>query len=139
MAKFSGQDFRIKIRVSTGPDVYTAIAGFRSDGMTLNNEAIDVTDKDGTLWKTLLEGAGVQSISLKGSGIVSDAAVFKTTLMGAAMGKTFLHLKLESGLGDTFIGDFLVTSLERGGEYNKEETFSCTFDSAGVIAYTAAT
>ena len=46
MAKFSGQDFRIKIRVSTGPDVYTAIAGFRSDGMTLNNEAIDVTDKD---------------------------------------------------------------------------------------------
>jgi len=32
-----------------------------------------------------------------------------------------------------------VTSLERGGEYNKEETFSCTFDSAGVIAYTAAT
>ena len=75
---------------------------------------------------------------MKGSGIVSDAAVFKTTLMGAAMGKTFLHLKLESGLGDTFIGDFLVTSLERGGEYNKEETFSCTFDSAGVIAYTAA-
>ena len=46
MAKFSGQDFRIKIRVSTGPDVYTAIAGFRSDGMTLNNEAIDVTDKE---------------------------------------------------------------------------------------------
>lgn len=139
MAKFKGQDFRIKIRVSTGPDVYTAIAGFRSDSMTLNNEAIDVTDKDGTLWKTLLEGAGVQSMSLKGSGIVSDAAIFKTTLMGAAVGKTFLHLKLESGLGDTFIGDFLVTSLERGGEYNKEETFSCTFDSAGVIAYTAAT
>ena len=138
MAKFSGQDFRIKIRVSTGPDVYTAIAGFRSDGMTLNNEAIDVTDKDGTLWKTLLEGAGVQSMSLKGSGIVSDAAVFKTTLMGAAMAKTFLHLKLESGLGDTFVGDFLVTSLERGGEYNKEETFSCTFDSAAAITYTAA-
>ena len=138
MAKFSGQDFRIKIRVSTGPDVYTAIAGFRSDGMTLNNEAIDVTDKDGTLWKTLLEGAGVQSISLKGSGIVTDAAVFKTTLMGAAMGKTFLHLKLESGLGDTFVGDFLVTSLERGGEYNKEETFSCTFDSAAAVTYTAA-
>ncbi len=80
-----------------------------------------------------------KALGLKGSGIVSDAAVFKTTLMAAAVaGKTFLHLKLESGLGDTFIGDFLVTSLERGGEYNKEETFSCTFDSAGVIAYTAA-
>lgn len=138
MAKFTGQDFRIKIRVSTGPDVYTAIAGFRSDSMTLNNEAIDVTDKDGTLWKELLEGAGVQSMSLKGSGIVSDAAIFKTTLMGAAVGKTFVNLKLESGLGDTFIGNFLITSLERGGEYNKEETFSCSFDSAGAIAYTAA-
>jgi len=54
------------------------------------------------------------------------------------MAKTFLHLKLESGLGDTFVGDFLVTSLERGGEYNKEETFSCTFDSAAAITYTAA-
>lgn len=138
MAKFTGQDFRIKIRVSTGPDVYTAIAGFRSDSMTLNNEAIDVTDKDGTLWKELLEGAGVQSMSLKGSGIVSDAAIFKTTLMGAAVGKTFVKLKLESGLGDVFVGDFLITSLERGGEYNKEETFSCSFDSAGEISYTAA-
>ena len=65
MAKFSGQDFRIKIRTATGtPDTYTAIAGFRSDGMTLNNEAIDVTDKDGTLWKTLLEGAGLSLIHI---------------------------------------------------------------------------
>ena len=47
MPKFKGRDLRIKVRTSTGPDVFTVVGGARSDGITINNETVDVTDKDG--------------------------------------------------------------------------------------------
>ena len=36
MAKFKGRDLRIKVRTSTGPDVFTVVGGARSDGITIN-------------------------------------------------------------------------------------------------------
>ena len=40
-------------------------------------------------------------------------------------------------IGDVLQGSFAVPSCERSGEYNKEETFSITLESAGTITYTA--
>ncbi|WP_413777052.1 phage tail tube protein [Streptococcus pneumoniae] len=50
----------------------------------------------------------------------------------------FINARIESNLNEVYEGAFKITSMESSGEYNKEETFSCSFDSAGVIAYTAA-
>ena len=137
MAKFKGRELRIKVRVSTGPDVFTVIGGIRTESMTINSETVDVTDKDGNGWRELLEGAGITSMSLKGSGVVSDDAVFTDHIMAAVMANTHVVLKIESGLGDVWQGTFAVPSAERAGEYNKEETFSITLESAGTITYTA--
>lgn len=137
MAKYKGRDLRIKVRVSTSPDVYTAVGGIRSESMTINSETVDVTDKDSAGWRNLLEGAGITSMSVKGSGVVSDNAVFTDHVMVAKMANTHLHIKIESGAGDTWVGDFAIPSVERGGEYNKEETFSITLESAGTVTYTA--
>ena len=65
MAKFKGRDLRIKVRTSTSPETFTVIGGARSDGITINNETVDVTDKDGAGWRELLQGAGITSMSLK--------------------------------------------------------------------------
>lgn len=137
MAKFKGRELRIKVRVSTGPDVFTVIGGIRTESMTINSETVDVTDKDGNGWRELLEGAGITSMSLKGSGVVSDDTVFTDHIMAAVMANTHVVLKIESGLGDVWQGTFAVPSAERAGEYNKEETFSITLESAGTITYTA--
>jgi len=138
MAKYKGRDLRIKVRVSTGPDVFTVVGGARSDGITINNETVDVTDKDGGGMRELLQGAGITSMSLKLSGVVSDNTVFTDHIMAAVMANTHVVLKIESGLGDVWTGSFAVPSCERSGEYNKEETFSASFESAGTITYTAA-
>lgn len=136
MAKFKGREFRVSVRVSTGPDVFTVIGGIRSESLTINSETVDVTDKDGNGWRELLEGAGITSMSIKGSGVVSDNTVFTDHIMVAKMADTHLTIKLESGLGDIFTGVFAIPSVERGGEYNKEETFSISLESAGEITYT---
>ena len=71
-------------------------------------------------------------------GVVSNNDVFTDHIMAAVMNNTHVVLKIESGLGDIWQGSFAVPSCERSGEYNKEETFSASFESAGTITYTAA-
>ena len=137
MSKYKGRELRIKVRTSTGPDVFAVVGGIRTESMTINSETVDVTDKDGNGWRELLEGAGITSMSLKGSGVVSDNAVFTDHIMVAKMENTHLVLKIESGLGDVWQGTFAIPSVERSGEYNKEENFSITLESAGAITYTA--
>jgi len=127
MSKLKGQFFRLYVEIDS---TFTLLAALRSTTMTLNNEAIDVTDKDGSLWKTLLEGAGVESISIKASGICNNSASFLFIRSSVITG-TFINARIESNLNKVCEGAFKITSMESSGEYNKEEIFSLTLDSNG--------
>ena len=134
---YKGRELRIKVRIDWSR-CFTVIGGIRTESMTINSETVDVTDKDGNGWRELLEGAGITSMSLKGSGVVSDNAVFTDHIMAAVMANTHVVLKIESGLGDVWQGTFAIQVAERSGEYNKEENFQhYTLESAGTITYTA--
>jgi len=126
MSKLKGQFFRLYVEIDS---VFTLIAALRSTTMSLNNEQIDVTDKDGTLWKTLLENAGVQSISIKASGMCNNSASFAFVRSSVITG-TFITARIESNLNGVYQGTFKITSMESSGEYNKEEIFSLTLDSS---------
>lgn len=129
MSKLNGQFFRLYVEIDS---TFTLLAALRSTTMTLNNEAIDVTDKDGSLWKTLLEGAGVESISIKASGICNNSASFLFIRSSVITG-AFINARIESNLNEVYVyeGAFKITSMESSGEYNKEEIFSLTLDSNG--------
>lgn len=114
--------------------VYETVGGMRTTGFTLNNEQVDITDKDGKMWKQLLEAAGVQSMSIKLAGVFKTTAALKAANQ-QAVDNTFADYRLISDAGDSFTGPFAIPSLERAGEYNKEETYSLTLDSAGDIVY----
>lgn len=131
MSKLKGQFFRLYVEIDS---TFTLLAALRSTTMTLNNEAIDVTDKDGSLWKTLLECAGVESISIKASGICNNSASFLFIRSSVITG-AFINARIESNLNyrlrEVYEGAFKITSMESSGEYNKEEIFSLTLDSNG--------
>jgi len=127
MSKLKGQFFRLYVEIDS---VFTLLAALRSTTMTLNNEAVDITDKDGSLWKTLLQGAGVESISIKASGICNNSASFAFIRSSVITG-TFINARIESNLNKVCEGAFKITSMESSGEYNKEEIFSLTLDSNG--------
>lgn len=135
MAKGKGRDYLVKVGNGAGPEVFTTVAGMRSTSMTLNNETVDVTDKDGVPWRALLAQSGVQSMSIKLSGVMSDAAS-AMDMQAKAFANTIHNFQLISGLGDMFAGPFQIASMERGGDHNKEETYSLTLESAGTITYT---
>lgn len=132
MAATQGKLF-VLVDASGSPEV--TIAKARSNSISVNGETVDITSKGSSGYRELLSGAGIRSVSLSVSGVYDDAAYDKTLLDRSMDGATHAF-KVIDGNGDYFSGDFIVTSYERGGEYNGEVTFSATLESAGVVAYT---
>jgi TP901-1 family phage major tail protein len=145
MAAQKGLDVLMKIDIS---GTKTTIGGLRSTSITLNDESVDITNKDSLGNRTLLAGAGVNSLSVSGSGVFTDSAaeVAVRTAFAAQQntsdGTSAQTAAFESfqfripNLG-TYTGAFQITSLEYAGEYNGEATYSMSFESAGYITFAA--
>ena len=142
MAAGKGSSFLLKEN-STGTPA--TIGGLRSTSMTINGEMVDITDKDSNAFissgndkaRTLLQGGGVRSMSISASGVFTDSTG-ENNLRGAAFTGSSVNYDLVFGDGSDVKGAFIVTSYERAGEFNGEETFSCTLESNGTITYTNA-
>ena len=61
--KFKGRELESKFAYRQAR-CFTVIGGIRTRSMTINNETVDVTDKDGNGF-AFVEGAGITSMSLK--------------------------------------------------------------------------
>lgn len=104
------------------------IVGARTDSVTVNNEPLDITDKDDAGWRTMLADAGVRTVSCEIEGVLKD-----TTLLGDAVGTASTALFKEcvvtiSGLG-TLTGDFFLNSVQIGAEQADVVTFTATLES----------
>ena len=134
MAAQKGSAMLMKVGNAGSPETFTTIAGLRSTSLTVNNESVDVTNKDSSNNRTLLADAGVQSISVSGSGVFTDGAS-ETTLKTNALADTQNNYQFLVPDFGTYTGAFQLTSLEYGGEYNGEVTYSFTFESSGAITF----
>lgn len=134
MAAQKGSAVLIKVGAD-GSEV--TIGGLRSSSITLNDETVDVTTKDSANIRELLPNGGIQSVSISGSGVFTDAASEGTvrTAFGAATFSRFTFIIPDFG---DYAGDFQVTTLEYAGEYNGEATYSMAFESSGACGFTPA-
>ena len=122
---------------ATPTENFTTVGGLRTTGFTHNNQTVDATNKDSGAWRELLDGAGTRSITISGSGVFTDAAS-EETVRGFAMNNQIKNYKMTFGNGDSMTGPFQITSYQRAGNYNNEETYSISLASAGAITFTAA-
>ena len=142
MAAGKGSSFLLKDN-STGTPA--TVGGLRSTSMTINGEAVDITTKDSNAFITsgndkardLLQGGGVRSMSISASGVFTDSST-ENILRGFAFDGAIQNYDLVFSDGSKISGAFLVTSYERAGEFNGEETYSVTLESSNTITYTNA-
>jgi len=127
MAALSGRKLRLK-RGST------AIAGARSDSITINNEPIDITSKDDAGWRTYLADAGVRSIDCEVQGVTIDST-FLALAVGAGSALLEAYTVEVLGIG-SFSGNFYLASLALTGEQADAVTFTATIQSSGAITFT---
>jgi len=134
MAQQKGRLFLLKL----GSDgLGGTLAGLRENSFTINNEPVDVTNKDSGGWRTLLEGAGTQSVSISANGVASDSATYET-LKGYAQANSINGYQLIGPDNDALSGSFQITSLQESGAHNDAITFSITLESSGTISFTQA-
>ena len=142
MAAGKGSSFLLKDN-STGTPA--TMGGLRSTSMTINGEAVDITTKDSNAFissgndkaRDLLQGGGVRSMTLSASGVFTDSST-ENILRGFAFDGAIQNYDLVFSDGSKISGAFLVTSYERAGEFNGEETYSVTLESSNTITYTNA-
>ena len=134
MAAQKGSAMLMKVGNGGSPESFTTIGGLRSTSLTINNESVDVTNKDSSNNRTMLAAAGVQSISVSGSGVFTDAAS-ETTIKTNVLADTIDNYQFLVPDFGTFTGGFQVTSVEYAGEYNGEVTYSMSFESSGAITF----
>jgi TP901-1 family phage major tail protein len=134
MAAQQGKALLMKIGNAASPEVFTTIGGMRSNTLTMNDEMVDITNKDSAGARTILAQGGVNSITIAGSGVFTDSAS-ETTLKGKFNVSALTNYQFLVPNFGTFTGSFMLTSLEYAGEYNGEVTYSFTFESSGAITF----
>jgi TP901-1 family phage major tail protein len=136
MAVQSGKYLLIKVDM-VGDGQFQTIAGLRATRINFNAETVDVTSLESAGgWRELLAGAGVKSASISGSGVFRDEATdarARQIFFDSEMPR-FQVIVPSFGIIE---GEFQITSLEYGGNYNGEASFDLSMASAGALTFTA--
>lgn len=136
MVAQKGKDLLIKLDLSGAGDFET-VAGLRATRISFNAETVDVTTLDSRGgWRELLNGAGVKSAAITGSGIFKDAETDERTRQVFFDGQTPAWQVVIPDFG-VVEGAFMLTSIEYAGDYNGEATYELSMASAGLLEFTA--
>lgn len=134
MSKLAGRKVRIYEGLTVGTG--TLVAGARSDSISINNAAIDITDKGDDGWRTFLNDASVRTVEMSVEGLLDGSS-----LLAKAFGAT------TSLLGDYVIdidgigvvaGKFHFSSMEIGAPHDDAATFTASIASSGEITFSPA-
>jgi predicted secreted protein len=130
MAKRCGNDFYLQVKVAS---VWQRLDTARSDSGVINNEAVDATAK-GDGWRQILDGCGVQAVTLSSQGLVAAPAVALDALELASRTGAIVEARLiTNDANPLYEGFYKVTSFERDGEYNDAEGYSVSLESTGTV------
>ena len=100
----------------------------------MNDEMVDITNKDTGRARTILAQGGTTSMTVTGSGVFTDTPS-ETTLRSKFDESGTTNFQFLVPNFGTFTGGFRLTTLEYGGEFNGEVTYSFTFESSGSITF----
>jgi TP901-1 family phage major tail protein len=136
MAAKSGKDVLLKLD-SDGNNNFISVAGLRSSNIAFNSTTVDITNASSTgQWRELLEGAGVKSASISGSGVFRDSTTDATIrqLFFANSVRSWQVVIPDFG---TINGLFQLTALEYSGNYDGAATYEIALVSAGELQFSS--
>ena len=137
MTAQKGKDLLLKVD-SDGAGAFVTVAGLRARNLSFNAATVDVTDQESSgRWRELLEGAGIKTARIAGSGIFKDASSDETLRQYFFNGTVRDWQVIVPDLG-TVEGPFQIATLEYGGQHDGEVTFDMSLESAGALSFAAA-
>ena len=128
-----GSAFLLKIGSGGASPTYATVAGLKTTQLSINGDAVAITNKDSNGWRDLLSGAGVRSVSVSGSGIFTGSSA-ESQLRGLALSGQLANYELSFESGERMQGRFLVSRLEYAGDFNGERNYTLALESSGEVA-----
>lgn len=128
-----GSAFLLKVGDGGADPSFATVAGLRTTQLSINGEAVVVTNKDSGGWRQLLSGAGVRSVSVSGAGVFTGSAA-EARIKANALSGVIDDYRLSFESGDSMTGRFLVTRLDYAGDFNGERSYTLSLESSGQVA-----
>ena len=132
MAAERGSAFLLKLGAGV-PVSYSTVAGLKTTQLSINGDAVAITNKGSGGWRELLSGAGVRSVSVAASGIFTGSSA-ESEIRGLALSGTLQDYELSFESGERLRGEFLVTRLDYAGDFNGERNYTLALESSGEVA-----
>jgi TP901-1 family phage major tail protein len=133
MAAERGSAFLLKIGDGASPPGFVTVAGLKTTQLSINGDAIAITNKGSGGWRELLSGAGVRSVSVAASGIFTGSSA-EAQVRSLALNGNLQDYELSFESGERMQGQFLVTRLEYAGDFNGERNYTLALESSGEVA-----
>lgn len=138
MAAQHGRIFLLKIGDGATSEVFTTIAALRATQLAINGDIVDVGTKDdfisGVLWRSLLAGGGVRSLTLSGGGIFTNDQT-QQDLADLSLTGALTNFQLNDG-NRTWEGAFQCSNYTQDGPHDNAQTFAITLESSGQVTIT---
>ena len=132
MAAERGSAFLLKIGDGSATPTFSTVAGLKTTQLSINGNAVEITNKGSGGWRELLSGAGVRSVSVAASGIFTGSAA-ETQVKRLALSGALESYQLSFESGEQMQGEFLVTRLEYAGDFNGERNYTIALESSGEV------
>lgn len=132
MAAERGSAFLLKIGDGASPPGFTTVAGLKTTQLSINGDAIAITNKGSGGWRELLSSAGVRSVSVAASGIFTGSSA-EAQVRSLALSGALEDFELSFESGERMQGKFLVTRLEYAGDFNGERNYTLALESSGEV------
>ena len=132
MAAERGSAFLLKINDGGDPSNFVTVAGLKTTQLSINGDAVAITNKDSGGWRELLSGAGVRSVSVAASGIFTGSSA-ETQVRTLALSGALQNYELSFESGERMRGEFLVSRLEYAGDFNGERNYTVALESSGQV------
>ncbi|SNZ21726.1 phage tail tube protein [Cohaesibacter gelatinilyticus] len=135
MVNTPGKELTIKVGDGADPEVFSLICDVKDKTLTINNNQIDTTtpsctDPTGKLISS--SEYGVQTLSLSGSGLANDGAVFQR-FHDACLNQTKPNIEVNVPNVKKYTGAAFIESLDIQGTFDDMVTFDFSLSMTGTI------
>jgi TP901-1 family phage major tail protein len=127
-----GSAFLLKIGDGAATPVFITVAGLRTTQLSINGDAIVITNKGSGAWRELLSGAGVRSVSVSGAGVFTGSSA-ENRIKNNALSGVLDDYQLSFESGERLQGRFLVARLDYAGDFNGERSYTLAPESSGPV------
>lgn len=114
-------------------DVFKDVGGGRSRTFSFASEGIDITNQDSSEWHTILNSAGIRSVSVSIEGVYTNEAIFQEILAAGYANELTCLMFLEKKTYRLWEGCYKITAQELTGPYDAEGGFSISAESSGQV------